>query len=167
MSERLLTSDEIIQLGRAYENIRLWQGAQVFVVSLFGANVQQALFTIARPLEERYPQTYDIRVTALDSQDQMLGYDWNLPWWKRFPLWPAARALAPEKQQKAELWVPTELELSPEVQENIDKALRNLFKQTIEEHLEITDQNYDAPQTFTFQFAKQPEIRFPVVFVRE
>ncbi len=184
MTDRILTPDEIIQLGREYESLRCWEGVREFAHMLFGP----AACTVSISVMSRYNDSrYDDEITLVvqDREGNPLGYDFTLPWWVELDrslkghLFPAIQARREEEQTynddtvSGESAQPRSIDLYPycpccdlDIDEQMKDAINALFTEKIGLEV-IEDGNQHDPISLEFDLTAPPQPSFSVVYVTE
>jgi hypothetical protein len=82
---RLLTADEIIQLGQELERYRRWEQVREYVLTLYGPAAYEVTISVySRYNDENYDQEANIIVT--NQAGEPISFDFSLPWWSAFDL---------------------------------------------------------------------------------
>ena len=174
MVDRLLTPDEIIQLGQAHRYLRQWERARDFVFALFGSKAHEAtLGTTSIYNDFRYND--ELFIFVLDSQGRRLSFDCNLPWWKQFPIHPVtlqqaiAQPTNAQDQDRAVINYNEDTFSFPEdvdfddASELINQAIHLFFEETIEVTLVNNGAAHNGP-SYTFFFDQPPVLPFQEVY---
>lgn len=183
MTDRILTPDEIIQLGREYESLRCWEGVREFAHMLFGpAACTVSISIISEYNDFRYDD--EIKLVVQDREGNPLDYDLTLPWWMELDhsldgrLFPAIQAAHEEEQAYNDGTVsdksaqPEGIDLHPLyydfdiIYEQMKDAINALFTEKIGlEVIENGDQH--DPISLEFDLTTPPQPSFPAVYVVE
>ncbi|HLY31219.1 MAG TPA: hypothetical protein VKQ36_09320 [Ktedonobacterales bacterium] len=168
MAYRLLTRDEIIQLGRELEDVRRWEGACDYVSALYGLDARkphgqrphQITISITSERKGRLLHHDTVSVIVTDVENHPLPYDLSRYWWSQFTL---------SEERVAALLRDTSGTLET-AHDPDDETLYDALRDLCAEKLGIEFLDYEEPHnpiTYTYLIDAPPSVRFPAVYVAE